>query len=153
MGKKKRYQQTGRQKIRHNATESNKLIITHQHYEEEELKLRKKFSEWMGISDPTKRTFAFFTPGEMIEKYAKEFAFWSAEAYMSSMLKNANDYAKKHLASRARIHVMKQIKHKFIDDDDMLEAIYHESQYYHKEYNGYEMDNMSKLLLGIKKSS
>lgn len=126
--------------------------ITYEDSIKAELNIRKRYGEWMGIDDPTKIEYAFFTDDELIEKYAKEFAFWSSEHHLDGFPEESIIFVEKQMAAHGFINTIKIIKKKFKDNDHMLKAIYLRSLEYHKEYCGKIMDDISQLLYCVDES-
>lgn len=112
-----------------------------------EKNIRKRFTKCTGVENPTELRISYFTRQEMIDKYAKEYAFWSYERCMNKLPTSKIKIAEKFLASRVRIIVITHIREKFSNDKEMLAAIYITSKQFHCDYYGEEMDNFMDHLL------
>lgn len=114
-----------------------------------ERNIRARYTACTGVQNPRVMELALFTRQEQIDKYAKEYAFWSYEGHMKEMPDNAIEIAEKTLAASAHIKTMSHIKQKYIDDEEMLAEIYHTSIKFHLEYYGEEMDNLMSLMFRV----
>lgn len=126
---------------------ANSTRLTQNSYVKAELNIRARFSKWMNIEDPTKLEYAYFTKSELIDKYAKEIAFWICESHISEVPCDPVLLAEKMLANQTYGGVIDITKRKFKNDLDMLTTICNKSLEYHKLYSGKDMDPLYQSLL------